>query len=50
MWGLDSGNPAGTFRENEFDYRQKPQQNALLPLSANESTNAAKIFRKMFIE
>ena len=47
LWDLDGRNLATTFKGNEFDYREKPQQIIFLPNSANESTNAGS---NLFIE
>ena len=44
LWDLDSENPVSTFRENEFDKREKPLQVTLLPKTAYQITKTGKIF------
>ena len=43
LWDFISGNQATTFRGNKFDYRERPQQIALSPISKSERTNTGKL-------
>ena len=42
LWDLDSGNPTIIFGESELDFREKPLQVAILPISAWNITKARK--------
>ena len=50
LWDLYRGNVAGTLEASEFDCREKPLQDALLPISSYENSKAGKIFRNMFVD
>ena len=50
LWDLDNGRPASAITEREFDWREKPPEVVLLPISAEEVKNAENIMGNMYIE